>query len=154
MNVNKAIVIGGVTRNPESRVTTKGISVVNFGIATNRKNGEVKVTEFHNIVAFGKLADSVTLHLKTGMTAFVEGHIQTRAWEADGKKNYRTEIMAESVRWIWPDKDEPVIDLDAAEEPEPVAEAKPVTEPAQPKPLRSTSRKEMEDAAQRAFDAL
>lgn len=106
MNVNKAIVIGGVTRNPEVRVTTKGIPVASFGIATNRKIGNDKTTEFHNIVAFGKLAESVEKYLKTGMTAFVEGHLQTRQWEANGHKNYRTEVIAESVRWIYQDKEE------------------------------------------------
>lgn len=105
MNLNKAIIIGRLTRDPELKALPNGTSVCNFSIATNRnwtdKQGEKKQkVEFHNIVAFAKTADLVNTFLFKGSEALIEGRIQTRSWEGKtGGKQYRTEIVAESVQF-------------------------------------------------------
>ena len=103
-SLNRATVLGNITRDPESRTTTSGQGVVSFSVATSRRwkdqtSGEFKeASEFHNIVAWGKLAQTVGSYCHKGSKVYVEGRLQTRSWEGqDGKKNYRTEIVAESV---------------------------------------------------------
>jgi len=105
MNVNKAIIIGRLTRNPESRTTTSGQVVCSFGLATSRawknSSGEKQEkTEYHNIVTWGKLAEICQTYLIKGQMVFVEGRIETRSWEGpEGTKRSRTEIIAENVRF-------------------------------------------------------
>lgn len=104
MNLNKVFLIGNLTRNPEMRTLPSGQPVVNFGLATNRmwkgKDGSSqKQAEFHNIVMFGRLAEIAHQYLKKGAMTMIEGRIQTRTWEGqDGKKNYKTEIVAEGMQ--------------------------------------------------------
>lgn len=105
MNLNKAFLIGRLTRDPESRTLTSGQTVSNFGLATNRvwTNSQTKEkqeqTEFHNIVAFGRLADICNQYLKKGSLTMIEGRIQTRNWQGqNGETKYRTEIVAESMQ--------------------------------------------------------
>ncbi|MFA6422499.1 MAG: single-stranded DNA-binding protein [Candidatus Buchananbacteria bacterium] len=104
MNLNKAIIIGNLTANPEVRNTNTGQTVASFTIATNRvwtKDGQKQEqAEFHNIVAWGKLADIVGQYLAKGRLAMVEGRIQTRNWldQQSGVKKYRTEIIAENIQ--------------------------------------------------------
>lgn len=104
MYLNKAFIFGNLTRDPELRALPSGMNVCSFSIATNRvfkdrdgKNQEQ--TDFHNIVVFGRQADTVAQYLKKGSSAFVEGRIQTRSWEKDGEKKYRTEIVADRVQF-------------------------------------------------------
>lgn len=106
MNYNKAIVIGNITRDPELKTTPSGTSVCTFSIATNRtwfdKNANTKKeeVEFHNIVAWGKTGELVHQYMKRGNQIMIEGRLQTRSWEGkDGKKNYRTEIVAENIQF-------------------------------------------------------
>jgi len=104
MNLNKAFVLGNVTREPEVRSLPSGQQVTNFGIATNRfytdaSGGKKQSTEFHNIVCFGKLADTSSRYLHKGSLVLIEGRIQTRNWtNSQGVKQYRTEIVAESLQ--------------------------------------------------------
>ncbi len=104
MNLNKAIIVGRLTRDPEVRVTTAGQNVANFGMATNRiwndqQGNRKESTEFHNIVAFGRLADICSQYLAKGKLILIEGHLQTRSWEdQNGNKKYRTEIVAENMQ--------------------------------------------------------
>ncbi len=104
MNLNKAFVLGRLTRDPETRSTTSGQNVTNFSIATNRvwndqQGNRQESTEFHNIVAFGKLADICSQYLNKGKLVLIEGRIQTRSWEdQNGNKKYRTEILAENMQ--------------------------------------------------------
>jgi single-strand DNA-binding protein len=104
MNFNKVIILGNLTRDPEARALPSGQNVVNFSVATNRvytdKSGQKQQTaEFHNIVAFGKLADICSRFLNKGKMVLVEGRIQTRSWQAqDGSKRYRTEIVMENMQ--------------------------------------------------------
>ena len=103
MSLNRAQVIGNLTRDPELRTTATGQSVVNMGVATNRrytdKNGQqVDQAEFHNVVAWGKLADIASQYLAKGRRVYVEGRLQTREWEGqDGSKRRTTEIVAENL---------------------------------------------------------
>ena len=104
MNLNKAFILGNVTREPEVRSLPSGQQVTNFSIATNRfftsSAGEKKQnTEFHNIVCFGKLADVSARYLNKGSLVLIEGRIQTRNWvNQAGAKQYKTEIIAESLQ--------------------------------------------------------
>lgn len=103
MDLNRAQLIGNVTRDPEVRNTPTGQTVASFGIATNAQwtdtQGQRQTrTEFHNIVAWGKLAEICQQYLTKGKKIFLEGRIQTREWEAqDGQKRTRTEIVAENM---------------------------------------------------------
>lgn len=103
MDLNKAIIAGRLTRDPEARTTTGGINVTSFGVATNfvYKNAEgqkIEQVEYHNIVTWRKLAEIAAQYLKKGRRVLVEGRLQTRQWEAnDGTKRQRTEIVADNL---------------------------------------------------------
>jgi single-strand DNA-binding protein len=103
MDLNKATIIGRLTADPESRTTPTGQTVVSFSLATNLVwkdgNGEKQEkTEFHNIVAWRKLAEIITQYLKKGSRIYLEGRLQTRSWEdQNGVKKYRTEIVADNM---------------------------------------------------------
>lgn len=105
MYLNKAFIIGNLTRDPEVKALPSGTKVTNFSVATNRifkdKDGRRQETvEYHNIVTFSRLAELCGQYLKKGSQAYIEGRIQTRSWDAtDGSKKYRTEIIAETVQF-------------------------------------------------------
>ena len=106
MYINKAIIYGNLTRDPEKKSLPSGMQVTEFGVATNRtwkdKNGaKQESSEFHNIVSFGKQAELVAQYLKKGSPIYIEGRIQTRSWEAkDGSgKRYRTEIVVDNFQF-------------------------------------------------------
>ncbi|MGD0328557.1 MAG: single-stranded DNA-binding protein [Minisyncoccia bacterium] len=104
MYLNKAFLYGNLTRDPELKALPSGQQLVSFGLATNRtykdKNGQKQeATEFHNIVAFGRPAELIAQYMKKGRPLFVEGRIQTRSWESDGQKKYRTEIVVENFQF-------------------------------------------------------
>ncbi len=98
------MLIGNLTRDPESRTTPNGQNVCSFSIATNLVWTDASGTkqtkaEFHNIVAWRKLAEICTQYLKKGNKVYIEGRLQTRDWEGkdDGVKRYRTEIIADNM---------------------------------------------------------
>lgn len=103
LNLNRAQVLGNMTRDPEMRFTPNGQAVSNFSVATNRRwknqdGTDGDATEYHDIVVWGKQAENVTPMLKKGEAVLVEGRLQTRNWEGqDGVKRYKTEIIAETV---------------------------------------------------------
>ncbi len=104
MYINKAFLYGNLTRDPELRALPSGNQVATFGLATNRvykdKEGrKQEATEFHNIVAFGRTAELIGQYMKKGRPLFVEGRLQTRSWESDGRKNYRTEIVVDNFQF-------------------------------------------------------
>lgn len=104
MYLNKAIIIGNITKDPELKALPSGQSVVNFSIATNRtwkdaQGQKQEDVEYHNIVVFGKQADTIKQYCNKGDSLLVEGRIQTRSWEVEGKKNYRTEIICENFQF-------------------------------------------------------
>jgi single-strand DNA-binding protein len=104
MNLNKAFVLGNITRDPETRSLPNGGQVTSFSIATNRvwkdAQGEKKEeAEFHNIVCFGKMADTAARYLHKGSMVLIEGRIKTRNWtDAQNIKHYKTEIIAEGMQ--------------------------------------------------------
>jgi single-strand DNA-binding protein len=104
MNFNKAFILGNLTRDPELRTTPTGQSVASFGVATNRtwtdKSGQKQTdTEFHNVVAWGRLAETASRYLTKGKMVFIEGRLKTRSWEDQGgQKKYKTEIIVESFQ--------------------------------------------------------
>lgn len=104
MYLNKAFIIGNLTRDPELKSLPSGVQVATFGMATNRiykdkEGNRQESTEFHNIVVFGRQAETTAQYLKKGSSALIEGRLQTRSWEADGQKKYRTEIVADRVQF-------------------------------------------------------
>ncbi len=104
MYINKVFLFGNLTRDPELRALPSGMNVVNFSVATNRvfkdRDGKKQEqTDFHNVVVFGRQADTVNQYLKKGSSVFVEGRMQTRSWEKDGEKKYRTEVVADRVQF-------------------------------------------------------
>lgn len=104
MYINKAILFGNLTRDPELRALPSGMNVCNFSVATNRvykdRDGKKQEqTDFHNVVVFGRQADTVNQYLKKGSSVYVEGRMQTRSWEQNGEKKYRTEVIADSVQF-------------------------------------------------------
>lgn len=104
MNVNMVILVGNITKDPElKKIPSSGQSVCSFSLATNEtftSNGQkIKKTEFHNITAWGKLAENIAKYMRKGSSIFVEGKLQTRNWEKEGVKHYRTEIVALNVRF-------------------------------------------------------
>ncbi len=106
MYINKAFIFGNLTRDPELRALPSGIQIASFSVATNRvwKNKEgvkQESADFHNIVVFGRQAETVSQYLKKGSSVFIEGRIQTRSWDdkTSGEKKYRTEIVAERVQF-------------------------------------------------------
>ncbi|MEK7151014.1 MAG: single-stranded DNA-binding protein [Patescibacteria group bacterium] len=104
MNLNKVFLIGNLTRDPDMRTLPSGKPVVSFGIATNRvwndQSGKRQTaTEFHNVVAFGRLAEIAKQYLNKGKMVFIEGRIQTRTWDGqDGSKKSRTEVIIEQMQ--------------------------------------------------------
>jgi single-strand DNA-binding protein len=105
MYLNRAILIGNLTRDPELKTLPSGIKVTSFSIATNRvwkdKNGaKQESVDYHNVVVFGRQAEIVSQYIKKGGNILVEGRMQTRSWDdASGKKNYRTEVIADRVQF-------------------------------------------------------
>jgi single-strand DNA-binding protein len=103
MDLNRAMIIGNMVRDPEVRNTPTGRNVASFSVATNRvwtdANGQKqKLAEFHNIVFWGKLAEICGQYLKKGQRVYIEGRLQTREWTGqDGIKRYRTEIIGENM---------------------------------------------------------
>ena len=99
MNYNKAIIVGNITQDPEKKVTDKGTTITTFSVATNRKYKGEKQTEYHNVVSFGNTAEAIAQYMSKGSQILVEGRLQTRSWEKDGQKHYRTEIVANRVEF-------------------------------------------------------
>lgn len=104
MYLNKVFIIGNLTRDPELKSLPSGIQVCSFSVATNRvyrdkEGNKQESAEFHNVVAFGRQGELVAQYLKKGSSALIEGRIQTRSWEQDGQKKYRTEIIADRVQF-------------------------------------------------------
>lgn len=106
MYLNKAILIGNLTRDPELRSLPTGIKVCSFSIATNRvwkdKNGaKQESADYHNVVVFGRQAETVAQYMKKGNSILVEGRMQTRSWDdkTSGEKKYRTEVIADRTQF-------------------------------------------------------
>ena len=106
LGVNKVILIGRLGKDPELRYTPGGQAVASFTVATserwNDKSGQRQErTEWHNIVAWARLAELANQYLKKGSPAYIEGRITTRSWDdRDGNKKYKTEIVANTIQFL------------------------------------------------------
>jgi len=105
--VNKVILVGNLTADPDVKATPKGTYVAKMRIATNQYLGKdesgnrKEQSEFHNLVAFGKTAEFAGQYLKKGRQLYVEGRLHTSSWDdAAGQKRYRTEVVVEEVRFV------------------------------------------------------
>lgn len=104
MYLNKVFIIGNLTRDPELKSLPSGVQVASMSVATNRvwkdrDGNRQEDTEYHNVVVFGRQAETSAQYLKKGASVLVEGRLQTRSWEAEGQKKYRTEIIADRVQF-------------------------------------------------------
>lgn len=106
MYLNRALIIGNLTRDPELKSLPSGIKVCTFSLATNRvwkdANGSrQEATDYHNCVVFGRQAETVAQYMKKGNSMLVEGRMQTRSWDDKntGEKKYRTEIIADRTQF-------------------------------------------------------
>ena len=104
MDLNKVMVIGRLTRDPELKTIPSGASVCHLGVATGyvytnpQTQAKVESTEFHNVVMWRKLGEIAAQYLKKGARVYIEGRLQTRSWDGqDGQKRYRTEIIADNM---------------------------------------------------------
>ncbi|MEX0749081.1 MAG: single-stranded DNA-binding protein [Candidatus Saccharimonadales bacterium] len=103
---NQVIIVGNMARDPELRTTSGGRAVASFAVATNRvwtdQNGDQQEqADFHNVVAWAKLAELADQYLSKGRRVMIVGRLQTRSWDGDdGKKNYRTEIVASDINFL------------------------------------------------------
>jgi len=98
------MIYGNLTRDPEMKALPSGMNVTSFSLATNRRykdrDGNYQdAVDYHNVVVFGRQAETVSQYLKKGAGAFVEGRMQTRSWDKDGQKHYRTEVVADRVQF-------------------------------------------------------
>ena len=103
--VNKVILVGNLGRDPEIRSTPSGQNVANFSVATTRRwkdrdGNRQEKTEWHNIVAWGKQAEIAGQYLTKGKQVFVEGRLETRSWEKDGQKHFRTEVICDQFTML------------------------------------------------------
>ncbi|MFT5832277.1 MAG: single-strand DNA-binding protein [Candidatus Paceibacteria bacterium] len=104
MYLNKAMIYGNLTRDPELKALPSGMNVCSFSLATNRvyndrDGNRQEAADYHNIVVFGKQADNCAKYLTKGSATYVEGRLQTRSWDKDGAKQYRTEVVADRVQF-------------------------------------------------------
>jgi single-strand DNA-binding protein len=130
-SVNQAIILGNLTRDPELRYTPAGHAVCSFSVATNRswttsEGDQREKADFHNVVAWRKLAEICSQYLIKGQKVYVQGRLQTRTWEGqDGNRRSRTEIVADQVVMLQrprgapapqPKNQKPAGEVDASEE--------------------------------------
>lgn len=104
MYLNKAMVYGNLTRDPELKALPNGMNVCSMSIATNRvyndrDGNRQEAVDYHNVVVFGKQAENSAKYLTKGNGVYIEGRLQTRSWDKDGQKQYRTEIVADRVQF-------------------------------------------------------
>ena len=113
MSVNNVTLLGNVGRDPEFRVLTNGQPVINFSLATTDRwydketNEQKEATEWHNVVAFRKLAELIERHVHKGSQVYLEGRLKTRSWEKDGVKHFKTEVEVSKIEFLGK-KEEPL----------------------------------------------
>ncbi len=127
-SLNRVQLIGRLGADPQMRYTTSGVPVTTFSVATNRqwqsKDGEQhEETDWHNVVAWDRLAQICSEHLTRGRLVYIEGRLQTRSWEQDGQTRYKTEVVASDMLILDP-KGTPIPDDAPAPRDEPVVAAR------------------------------
>jgi single-strand DNA-binding protein len=150
-SLNKVMLIGNLTRDPEMRYTPQGTAVCTFGVATNRnwttESGEKKEdAEFHNVVAWNKLAEICAQLLKKGRKVYVEGRLSTRSWQGqDGSQKQRTEVVISDMVIL--DKKTDEVGGGDIDIPEPVIESQEieVEKPAKKAPKKEEEKEEVSE---------
>jgi single-strand DNA-binding protein len=110
--VNRVFLIGNLTADPEVKATQKGMNVAKLRLATNTYMGKAEdgkrkeQTEFHSLVAFGKLAEFAGTYLKKGRPIFAEGRLHTSSWDDAGQKRYKTEVVVDEIKFVGGQKPE------------------------------------------------
>ena len=104
MYLNKAMIYGNLTRDPELKALPSGMNVCSMSLATNRvykdrDGNRQESVDYHNVVVFGNQAENSAKYLTKGSGVYIEGRLQTRSWEKDGQKQYRTEVVADRVQF-------------------------------------------------------
>lgn len=110
MNINKCVVAGRLGKDPELKALPSGTSVVSFSVAVGSqykdRDGKIQeTTEWFNVVMFGKVAETVAKFFRKGKEIYLEGRMQTRSWDKDGVKQYRTELVANTFQFVGFDSD-------------------------------------------------
>ncbi|HSX24631.1 MAG TPA: single-stranded DNA-binding protein [Candidatus Andersenbacteria bacterium] len=143
MDLNKVMIIGRLTRDPEARTTPQGTPVTSFSVATGKvwkdqSGTQQEKTEFHNIVAWRRLAEIAAQYLTKGRQVYIEGSLQTRSWDdaTSGQKRYRTEIVADNMIMLGNKSDggAPSMSSGATSSFTPVAQSQPAAEQEQMAP--------------------
>jgi single-strand DNA-binding protein len=103
--LNRVMIIGNLGGDPELRYTANGSAVANFSVATSRsytnaQEERVEETEWFNVVCWARLAETVGQYLTKGRQVYVEGRMQTRSWDKDGVRQYKTELIADTVKFL------------------------------------------------------
>jgi single-strand DNA-binding protein len=155
-SVNKVLLIGRLGQQPDMRYTPNGQAVTGLRLATNRSltgpEGERRdMTDWHDIVVWGKQAETVSKYTGKGDLVYVEGRLQTRSWEgADGQKHYRTDVVAEDVRFLGRASQRAEVEAGAQPSPdraEAAAEVPPSARRAEPEAESQTEAREAEPDA-------
>ncbi|MDP3741205.1 MAG: single-stranded DNA-binding protein [bacterium] len=148
MDLNRATIVGRLTRDPETRATPSGVGVTSFSVATNfvwndQASGQKKQSvEYHNVVAWRKLGEIAGQYLKKGSRVLIEGRLQTRNWDGqDGSKRNRTEIVADNL--IMLDSKGSAAPMTSSSEPEIAAPEPASLEPTQKASAQSTDSEEI-----------
>lgn len=98
--LNKVLLIGRLGKDPENKYTAGGMQIVNFTIATSKKNKDQEKTQWHNITAFGKTAENCAKFLQKGSQVAIDGEIDYQSWEKDGEKKYKTVIITNNIIFL------------------------------------------------------
>jgi len=116
-SLNKVTIIGNVGKEPEMKFTPSGKPVTSFSVAVNDKYGDKETTEWFNVVAWQKQAEACNQYLSKGSLVYVEGRLQTKSWDSDNGTKYRTELIAERVKFLEKRKQDEVQETEDGELP-------------------------------------
>ena len=147
-SVNKVILIGNLTRDPQMRQTPSGQNVTTFTIATNREwiskdNQKHALAEYHDVVAWARLAEICQQYLRKGKLVYIEGYLKTRSWETEGVKKFKTEIVVQDMIMLEKRTNNENEEMDYIPEEESVSEVKSHPAPApknNPMPVSAPAR--------------
>jgi single-strand DNA-binding protein len=146
-SINKVILIGNVTRDPEMRQTPNGQNVATFGLATNREwvtrdKNRHNLAEFHNLVAWANLADIVSKFVRKGKLLYIEGYLKTRNWDSpEGGKRFKTEVVVQDLVMLDKRAKDETDYIPEEESIEDIGEGIPEEAPAKEKPAKKTEAK-------------
>ena len=98
--INKVMLIGRLGQSPDLKYSSSGTAILNLSVATNSKSKDVTKTDWHRVVAYQKLAETIAQYAQKGSQVYIEGRLQTRSYEKDGKKQFITEVIANQIQLL------------------------------------------------------